>query len=71
MAIISNGANRLAAIVGAAALMAATAVTGPSAWAHHGWSSYDADKAVKVEVPLAEVRYRNPHAEGLGEGGFG
>jgi hypothetical protein len=32
-------------------------------WAHHGWSSYDSDKAVKVEVPLAEVRYRNPHAE--------
>ena len=34
-----------------------------SAWAHHGWSSYDAEKTVKVEVPLAEVRYRNPHAE--------
>jgi hypothetical protein len=34
-----------------------------SAWAHHGWSSYDSDKTVKVEVPLAEVRYRNPHAE--------
>lgn len=36
---------------------------GAPAWAHHGWSSYDADKIVKVEVPLAEVRYRNPHAE--------
>lgn len=35
----------------------------PGAWAHHGWSSYDAEKAVKVEAPLAEVRYRNPHAE--------
>ena len=34
-----------------------------SAWAHHGWSSYDAEKTVSVEVPLAEVRYRNPHAE--------
>ena len=33
------------------------------ALAHHGWSSYDADKTVKIEVPLAEVRYRNPHAE--------
>ena len=33
------------------------------AWAHHGWSSYDAEKTIKVEVPLAEVRYRNPHAE--------
>lgn len=36
---------------------------GAPAWAHHGWSSYDADKTVKVEAPLAEVRYRNPHAE--------
>ena len=36
---------------------------GAPAWAHHGWSAYDADKTVKVEVPLAEVRYRNPHAE--------
>lgn len=34
-----------------------------AAWAHHGWSAYDADKTVKIEVPLAEVRYRNPHAE--------
>jgi hypothetical protein len=34
-----------------------------TAWAHHGWSSYDASKAVKLSVPLAEVRYRNPHAE--------
>ncbi len=34
-----------------------------SAWAHHGWSSYDAEKTIKAEVPLAEVRYRNPHAE--------
>jgi hypothetical protein len=34
-----------------------------SAWAHHGWSSYDAEKTVKIDVPLAEVQYRNPHAE--------
>jgi len=34
-----------------------------SAWAHHGWSSYDSEKAVKIEVALAEVQYRNPHAE--------
>jgi hypothetical protein len=38
-------------------------LTGVSAWAHHGWSSYDASKAIKVAAPLAEVRYRNPHAE--------
>ena len=34
-----------------------------SAWAHHGWSSYDTSKAVTLDAPLAEVRYRNPHAE--------
>lgn len=33
------------------------------AWAHHGWSSYDADKVTKFDAALAEVRYRNPHAE--------
>lgn len=41
----------------------AVALASAAAWAHHGWSSYDADQAVKVEAPLAEVRYRNPHAE--------
>lgn len=36
---------------------------GVTAWAHHGWSSYDASKTMTVTEPLAEVRYRNPHAE--------
>lgn len=36
---------------------------GASAWAHHGWSSYDADKVMKFDAELAQVRYRNPHAE--------
>lgn len=31
--------------------------------AHHGWSSYDADQALTLEVELDEVHYRNPHAE--------
>lgn len=34
-----------------------------TAWAHHGWSSYDADKVMKFDAELAAVRYRNPHAE--------
>jgi hypothetical protein len=34
-----------------------------AAWAHHGWSSYDADKVMKFDAALAAVRYRNPHAE--------
>jgi hypothetical protein len=41
----------------------ALGLSAAAAWAHHGWSSYDASKAVKIEAPIAEVRYRNPHAE--------
>ena len=40
-----------------------TLLMSPAAWAHHGWSSYDSEKTVKLDVPLAEVHYRNPHAE--------
>lgn len=31
--------------------------------AHHGWGSYDAEKTMRFDAALAEVRYRNPHAE--------
>jgi hypothetical protein len=31
--------------------------------AHHGWSSYDAAKVIKVEAPIEAVRYQNPHGE--------
>lgn len=34
-----------------------------AASAHHGWSSYDASKVMRFDAALAEVRYRNPHAE--------
>ncbi|SAK80516.1 hypothetical protein AWB78_03816 [Caballeronia calidae] len=34
-----------------------------AAWAHHGWSAYDAAKPLKIEAPLAQVQYRNPHVE--------
>lgn len=30
--------------------------------AHHGWSSYDASKAVTVEGPIETSRFENPHA---------
>lgn len=33
------------------------------ALAHHGWSSYDADTSLTLEVPLKVVNYRNPHAD--------
>jgi hypothetical protein len=34
-----------------------------TATAHHGWSSYDSGSTLKIEAPLLDVRYRNPHAE--------
>jgi hypothetical protein len=34
-----------------------------AAIAHHGWSLYDPGKTLKIEAPLLDVRYRNPHAE--------
>jgi hypothetical protein len=34
-----------------------------TAWAHHGWSSYDASKVMKFDAALAAVRYRHPHVE--------
>jgi hypothetical protein len=32
------------------------------AYAHHGWSSYDASKTVKITGKLDEVKWENPHA---------
>lgn len=37
------------------ALLAAPAV------AHHGWSSYDAAKVLRVTAPLSDVEWSNPH----------
>src|SRR5258705_6121655 len=34
-----------------------------TATAHHGWSSSDSSKTLKIEAPLLDVRYPNPHAE--------
>lgn len=42
--------------------LAALLIALPAA-AHHGWSSYDADKAMRFDAELVEVHYRNPHAE--------
>ena len=33
------------------------------AWAHHGWSSFDQNRPLYLEGRVAEVRWRNPHAE--------
>jgi hypothetical protein len=32
------------------------------AYAHHGWSSYDASKPVTITGKLDDVRWENPHA---------
>jgi len=34
-----------------------------AAFAHHGWSSYDANTVLTVTAPILEMRYQNPHGE--------
>ena len=43
------------------AAAAAIALTPAAALAHHGWSSYDAEKVIKLTAPLTNVSWRNPH----------
>lgn len=50
----------IATAVAAAALMGA-AITG-TAWAHHGWESYDSAKQQKVTGTIAELKWEQPHA---------
>lgn len=35
----------------------------PSAFAHHGWSSFDQDRPIWIEGKVRKVAWRNPHAE--------
>jgi hypothetical protein len=42
------------------AIVAALALPA-TALAHHGWSSYDATKVVKLTAPLTGVTWGNPH----------
>ena len=32
-----------------------------SAYAHHGWGSYDASKTITLTGPIKELKYANPH----------
>lgn len=34
-----------------------------SAWAHHGWGSFDQDHPLYVEGKVASVKWQNPHVE--------
>ena len=43
--------------------VAATTAAPLAAWAHHGWSSFDADRPLYLEGTVHSVRWQNPHAE--------
>ena len=43
-----------------AVVLLAIATASP-ALAHHGWSSYDATKTIRVTAPLSSVAWTNPH----------
>ena len=44
------------------ALIAAAILSVPAAaLAHHGWTSYDEKKVIKVRANLTDVRWANPH----------
>ena len=47
----------------AIAFAAALALVPAAALAHHGWSSYDAEKTIKVTGKLTDVAWRQPHGE--------
>ena len=44
-----------------ASVLAAALALPALALAHHGWSSYDANKVIKHTAPLKEVTWGNPH----------
>jgi hypothetical protein len=41
--------------------IACSAIGASAVQAHHGWSSYDANKTIEITAPLSEVRWGNPH----------
>jgi hypothetical protein len=45
----------------AVAALASLAFAG-TAWAHHGWGSYDAAKQQKVTGAITELKWEQPHA---------
>ncbi|MGE3150469.1 MAG: DUF6152 family protein [Pseudorhodoplanes sp.] len=49
--------KKLVTILAFMPLLAATA------YAHHGWGSYDAAKPITISGPITASKYENPHAE--------
>lgn len=48
-------------LVTLAVVLTAAALTVLSAFAHHGWGSYDAEKSMTVEAVIEMVTLSNPH----------
>ena len=48
--------NLMLRCIGVSSLLAASA-----AFAHHGWSEYDADKTLNLKGTIEEASYANPH----------
>jgi len=44
-------------------LLAAAALPWPTAWSHHGWSSFDQGRPLYLAGVARKVAWRNPHAE--------
>ena len=50
--------NRIAALL---VTLAAVILCSASAFAHHGWASYDRSKPLTITGPVTAVTYVNPH----------
>jgi hypothetical protein len=50
-------------------LFAVFAVLTSTAFAHHGWGSYDASKPLTVTGPIVTSKFENPHATITVQGG--
>jgi hypothetical protein len=37
-------------------------VSAGTAWAHHGWGSYDANKVFTISAPVETLEWADPHA---------
>jgi hypothetical protein len=42
-------------------LAAALALAPVGAFAHHGWSSYDAHRTIRITLPVTKLSWSNPH----------
>ncbi|WP_395020148.1 DUF6152 family protein [Dongia sp.] len=43
-------------------LLLSVGIGSSAAWAHHGWSTYDAATVLTIEAPILTAAYENPHS---------